>query len=401
MTMRNFLISAAAAALMITPSTAHTWLEQIQVIGQDGNYTGAPGYPRGYIDRTPPMFSDTKLTNLIPQNGLGRSKIDKTDALCRPSQQQANSNAQTYPSLKAQAGDYIAAKYLENGHVTAPTGGKPGSGGLVYMYATTKPDPNLKLLDVFNKWTPTSDLSEGRLLAINNYDDGRCYQIVDNPAAPGHALSQQRQASFPDPAPGQPASRQEQWCETNFQVPKDAPAGSLAVYWVWQWPTLPNLDPGQPAGKDEIYSTCSDFQITNDGNSLQNAVAGKKLPGQDSQTTAVKSYKERAANLTMPADPHFYGPKNAGAPSPAAPASSGPAAPAASSPAPAGSSLAPAAPSLPPAALSPPGAPPFASTFATSVIVRTSTKTEYITVIATATPTPGVQAPAGAKFRVR
>jgi hypothetical protein len=114
----------------------------------------------------------------------------------------------------------------------------------VYIYGTTNAAAGHTLADVAS-WTPTTPLSQGRLLAINNFDDGRCYQISNSP---DFAV---RKAAYPDPIPGQPASQHELWCETNFQVPSDAPAGSsMALYWVWQWPTLPNMDPNVPVGKD-------------------------------------------------------------------------------------------------------------------------------------------------------
>jgi hypothetical protein len=405
--MRYLINSALASAMLLSQAAAHTWVEQIMVVNADGNYTGAPGYPRGYVERGSPQFSDTKLTYLIPANGLSRSKIDATDALCRPEQAAANTNSQNFPSLRAMPGNYVAMRYLENGHVTLPANqvGKPGSGGLVYIYATTQPKSDQTLLDTLS-WTTTSDLSQGRLLAINNYDDGQCFQIS------GSAMSVQRQQEFPDPIPGQPGTNQERWCETNFQLPANMSDGNLAVYWVWQWPTLPNMDPGLPNGKDEIYSTCSDFVISNNANVVKAAVGGQKLILQDTATLAVPNFKDRAANLTSPANPAFYGANNSGnntsspAQPPAQPMPSQPSQPSQAPQAPQASLPSPPSPpfpsSLPPFASPPPGAfPPgfasFASTFLTNV--RTSTQTQYITVTATTTAIVNVAAPTGAKFR--
>jgi hypothetical protein len=362
--MRPSISFGAAIALFFSRASAHSWVEQMQVINDQGKFIGAPGYSRGYVPRGP-GFSDTSMTYLSPPNGQGRTKINGSDLLCRPEQQKANSNSQQWPQLRAQAGSYVAMKYLENGHVTLPQNqkGKPGSGGLVYVYATTKPDPNTSLLDVY-KWSQNSTLDQGRLLAVQDYDDLRCYQV--NPAS---QISVQRQAAFPDSPPGQPGASHEQWCETDIQVPKDTQSGSLAVYWVWQWPTLPGFDGGIPNGKDEMYTTCSDFQIVTDASTIMSAVAGSILAAQDPQTAAIKNFQERAANLTLPANPAFYGPgSSVSNSSQSAPASQAPSSPA---------TPLPGQPSVPA------GVP---------MSFLTSTRTMFVTVTATA----GAGAPTGA-----
>lgn len=329
--MRSAFSYSAAAALLCAGASAHTWVEQMSVIGDNGSYIGAPGYSRGYVPRGG-KFSDSMMSYLIPKNdGSGRIKISQNDFLCRPEQQQANSNPPDYPQLRAVPGSNVAARYLENGHVTLPNTqiGKPGSGGLVYMYATTNPDPNMKMPDIF-KWTPKGDLATGRLLAVNTYDDGRCYQV--NPASP---MSMERQAKFPNAPPGQPpTATHESWCEVDFQIPTDAKAGTLAVYWVWQWPSLPDMNPNGPLGKDEMYTTCLDVQVVTDKSTLMQAVSGKVLDGfQDPRVKTVENYKERIANVTLPANTAFYGPNSnftavasSGAPAPPSPVTSAPAA---------------------------------------------------------------------------
>lgn len=285
---------------------SHSWIEQMNVIGSDGNYTGNAGYPRGYCERASSGCSDVNMTYLLPPDSAGRTRVNGSDLVCMQTQRQANSNSPQFPSLNAQPGDMVAMKYLENGHVSLPQNqeGKPGSAGLVYVYATTKPSPNQTLLDVLS-WTTNNSLAQGRLLTVQNFDDGRCYQINSG------TISQARQKEFPDPIPGQPGTSHEQWCESDIQVPTDAQAGSLAVYWVWQWPTLPNMDPGIPNGKDEIYTTCSDFQITtNSSKAVANDTAESTLIVQDPQMQANKAYSTRAANQTLPTNAMFLGPSN-------------------------------------------------------------------------------------------
>ena len=297
---------AAVLAIFVSSTTAHTWIEQMNVIGPDGNYTGNAGYPRGYVERASPGFTDDDMTYLLPPDSAGRIRVNASDLLCMPTQRTANNNSATFPSLVAQPGDYVAMKYLENGHVTLPNNqvGKPGSGGLAYVYVTTSPKENQTLLDVLS-WTTNNSLSEGRLLTVQNFDDGRCYQINSGP------MSTARQKEFPDPIPGQPGSVHEQWCETDIQVPEDAQEGSLTVYWVWQWPTLPNMDPGIPDGKDETYTTCSDFYITTNSSKIfANHTHQSGLFVQDPQMQANKQYSVRAANQTLPTNQMFLGPDN-------------------------------------------------------------------------------------------
>ena len=55
----------------------------------------------------------------------------------------------------------------------------------------------------------------GRLIAAQNFDDDRCYQINTG------NISLTRQRKFPDPVEGQPESVHEQWCETDIAIPTD------------------------------------------------------------------------------------------------------------------------------------------------------------------------------------
>jgi hypothetical protein len=271
-------------------------------------------------------------------------------------------------------GNYVAARYLENGHVTriesfiGPTGtqiGKPGSAGLVYIYGTIN-TANQPLLDVF-KWGANNTLAEGRLLAINTFDDGRCYQISNSP---DFAI---RAAEFPNPVQGQPNSQHELWCEVNFQIPQDVQEGSLTLYWVWQWPTMPNMDPGDPAGKDEIYTTCADIQVTKNPSVVAAAKPGQSDPAQDPMPSAVSNFKERAANVTLPTDKNFYGPNNPGGYAGNAASSSG----------------APPAPSTQPLASTPAPAPPApSSSSSSSSSIAPSPAPVTVTVTTTVTPSP-------------
>lgn len=290
--------AAAIAVLFAVPSLAHTWIDQMQVIGDDGKYTGDYGYARGYVEKAGQGFTGNSDNYLNPPLASDRTRIDNTDLLCHPQQRSATQSSDKYPRLQAAPGDYFAMKYTENGHVTLNKNqpGKPKNGGTVFVYGTTQPKTDEKIADVL-QWTKDGSGGDkrGKLLAINEFDDGRCYELNSSPE------SAQRQQQFPDHIAGQPNSKLPQWCETDVQLPNDAPKGkAYTVYWVWQWPTVAGGvanggDAALPNGKDEYYSTCSDVDIID---KTPTNKAQHSLIQQDPQTTAVTSYKSRTALTT-------------------------------------------------------------------------------------------------------
>ncbi|KAK5007354.1 hypothetical protein LTR28_005390 [Elasticomyces elasticus] len=70
-----------------------------------------------------------------------------------------------------------------------------------------------------------------------------------------------------------------------------------AIYWVWQWPTTPNVDPILPNGKDEYYTSCADFDIV-DGPIPDTQV--HTLVQQDPMPSAVQDFTSRTALTTFP-----------------------------------------------------------------------------------------------------
>ncbi|KYG41895.1 hypothetical protein M433DRAFT_7597 [Acidomyces richmondensis BFW] len=137
----KIVITALSLAL---PTSAHSWIEEYQVIDSNGKYIGDKGYSRGYIARTDPAFTGSSMTYLIPQVG---NRINPTDMLCHPDQRTSNYFNPAYPKLKVQPGGYVAMKYLENGHVTLPWNhrGKPKPARTVFWptqldYDCTYPD---------------------------------------------------------------------------------------------------------------------------------------------------------------------------------------------------------------------------------------------------------------------
>ncbi len=304
--MPSFRTILFAIAGLTASTLAHTWIEEYQVIGPNGSYIGDRGFSRGYTARTDPDFDgDANVLWLLPQNtavmpdGAVRLRINATDSLCHPNQRTSNYTDPRYPMLKASPGSFVAMKYLENGHVTLPWNqpGKPIHGGTVYVFGTTKPIADEKIVNVM-KWTPDGTGGDGRgwLLSIQNFDDGRCHQINDC------VLSVERQALYPNMIPGQNVST-EQWCESDVQIPTNLKPGKLTTYWVWQWPTAPEASCTYPQGKDEYYTTCADFEIEGDSPGdikIIDEIATNTLVQENFQTTAVSTYQVRTAQTTEP-----------------------------------------------------------------------------------------------------
>lgn len=197
------------------------------------------------------------MTNLLPPNGRPEGpQILPTDKICKDSQLTPNVTEGS-PRLAAAPGTVISLLYQENGHVTLPEKppGKPANRGTVYIYGTAIPSPDDTLLAIHKVWNTTGNGGDrrGRLIATQNFDDGRCYQINSGP------ISKQRQVQFPH-VPDKLMGA-DLWCQNNVIIPQDAPVGQLyTLYWVWDWPTASGT-PGFPHGKAEIYTTCIDVYL--------------------------------------------------------------------------------------------------------------------------------------------
>ena len=243
--------------LLATTANAHSWIEQLMVINpNNGSFVGTPGYPRGYIPRTSPDFNDDAMTYRLPSNGVNLTKADK---MCMDTQTSPDDQKPDLPRLQAQQGSAIALRYQENGHVTEPQNqeGKPPNRGTVYVYGTTEPSEDDRIIDIHKVWNEdgTGGDKRGKLLATRPYDDGRCYQIN------GGDISKDRQAKFKHTADQLMGTNL--WCQTDIKLPDDAEGGKqYTLYWVWDWPTLPGEDEGLPNGKPELYTTCMDVDVT-------------------------------------------------------------------------------------------------------------------------------------------
>lgn len=283
----RIISTIALVALGLSSLTsAHTWIEQMMVIAPNGSMVGSPGYARGNVLRSDPGFSDPTMVNLIPPNGRTINTILDSDLMCK-STQTTESQTNNSPRLQAAPGSSIALRYQENGHVTLPENqpGKPDNRGTVYVYGTTSPSPTDSLLGIHRVWTADGSGGDKRgvLLSTQNFDDGQCYQVNGGP------ISAQRQAQFAHVAT--PLMGGDLWCQQDIALPTEA-SGTYTLYWVWDWPTLPGTA-GFPDGKQEIYTTCMDVDVSGSADSQSASFAA----GQSLDTAAISS---ELADITNP-----------------------------------------------------------------------------------------------------
>jgi len=289
---------AAIAPIVLGFASAHAWIEQLSNIAPNSLYFGEHGYPRSFVDKGRLGFDQNANLWMIPPIERQPPVIHPTDLLCHPSQRTANSSS-GYPRLNAAPGGVFAMRYAENGHATIPGGGKdllgkPAMGGTVFVFGTSQPHSEETLSNVL-KWTPNGSGGDrrGMLLAAQNFDDGRCYQLGN-----GATLAAVRRERFPNPLRGQPGTEHELLCESDVKLPESVEVGQLyTLYWVWQWPTAAGKDPNIPNGRDEYYTSCIDIDVVREVSQLKST---HTLLQQDPMPTAVADFQSRTALTTDP-----------------------------------------------------------------------------------------------------
>jgi hypothetical protein len=248
-------------ALLAPLASAHTWIEWMFNVDTTGTFTGAPGFPRGYSFRNDTAVDpNTAMVWELPDQEA--NILDNTQNLCKSTQLTPDNPTDLPLRLSAPPGGRIALLYQENGHVTLPQNivGKPSNRGTVFIYGTTQPSDDEKLLDVHYQWTQdgTGGNGKGQLVAAQDFDDGRCYQVNTG------NISTARQAEFPQAQYADitdPPQQGALWCQNDFVLPKTLKDGdTYTLYWVWDWPTLPN-DATAPIGVLQLYTTCMDINI--------------------------------------------------------------------------------------------------------------------------------------------
>jgi hypothetical protein len=292
---------ALATLLVLTAHSAngHSWVEQLANIASNGSYVAGFGYPRGFVDKSADgSFNQEADVWLLPP-ARNPPFINERDLLCHPSQRVPN-QAGSFSRLRTSPDTVIAIRYAENGHVTVPGGGidlvgKPEKGGTVFVFGTKQPRPDETLQNVLH-WTSDGKGGDrgGRLLTAQNFDDDRCYQL----RAQRTVLGEARRLQTPNPMPGQPGSEHELLCETDVRLPDDVTVGQpYTLYWVWQWPTAPQQEPGPVHGQDEYYTSCIDVDVVRD---LPLDQSGTVLKDQDPMTRAVSNFESRTALTVDP-----------------------------------------------------------------------------------------------------
>ncbi|KAI5865903.1 hypothetical protein GGS23DRAFT_359422 [Durotheca rogersii] len=235
--MRISHFTALSLLATIQTATAHSWVEQVHKIGQNGAFVGDMGYPLGYVDRAQPDVDNNAQNKILDTKS--------NPAICKP---KANAYA-SVKRLSASAGDAVALVYQENGHVTQPLlTPRPYRSGLVSVYGTLQHEDSDGINDVRNAWTADGKggNGKGKLLAAHFYDDGQCYQ---NAGAANIPVYKQRSAQH---------GLSELYCQTDFQLPADLPSsGIYTVMWVWDWPLI------HPDGTNttEIYTSCAEIEL--------------------------------------------------------------------------------------------------------------------------------------------
>lgn len=224
-------------------SQAHSNVERLMRIANNGTMVGKEGYPRGFISRTNPAYSDPAVGWLIPPNGRPDGKvIHPDDKVASPPQRTANYTEQL-PMLVASPGDFVALQYQENGHVTLPQNqpNKPLNRGTIYIYGTTDLAADANLLDILYQWTADGNGGDGKgkLLATRNFDDGQCYQVNDGD------ISKTRVTTFAKPAEN--PMGENLWCQSDVLLPSDIPVGKpYTLIWIWDWPTMDRANVATP-----------------------------------------------------------------------------------------------------------------------------------------------------------
>lgn len=275
MLLRSIYVFAVSFPLTI----AHSWVEQLRRIDLDGTMQGKPGFVRGAVSRLDPEFAgDLSMQYLLPPNGRN-PELYISDHICKDTQTIGN-YSERFPQLLAQPGDYIALQHQENGHVTLPQNTpQKNSSGMIYVYGTSSPAEFDTLLSIHKVWNEhgTGGDGRGRLLAVQPFDDGQCYQINDG------KISTSRQRQYPKQALDPQGA--DLWCQSDIRLPLDV-VNSYTLYWVWDWPSAPTQ--AFPSGQPELYTSCADIGV------LQGKQDGKVTfeHGQDLNSAGIRGQLE-------------------------------------------------------------------------------------------------------------
>ncbi|KAH6669446.1 hypothetical protein B0J14DRAFT_428340, partial [Halenospora varia] len=273
----------AALGLLSYATTVqgHSWLEDLRLIASNGTFVGPTGYPRGYVPRGSTPGPDIDMVyKLLP------TTVTNDTPICKASQQ-IGTQKQGFPPLSAAPQDFIALRYLENGHVTKYTTLRPAGNGTVSVYGTKTPSNSDTYNGIHRVWNAagTGGDKRGKLLATRHYDDGQCYEPQTDTKGP-EGLKRLAEYGVPSLV-----------CQTDIQLPADAgTSGTYTLYWVWEWPEL------APSGKvigPENYTACVDINMV----SQPVAAVGPFDTKQNVTSRAIKAQMETAFMVDPAATP--------------------------------------------------------------------------------------------------
>lgn len=271
----TFSLPVAVAAIWLlafSAVNAHTWVEKVYRIASNGTFVDPAGYPRNFIPRTQ-AFNETDALNQIPVAG---QEVTEQTLMCKGTK---GVQPAGYPSLAAAPKDIVALTYEENGHVTGFTtkAGKPAGRGTVFVYGTTQSLPTDTYLGIHRVWNTegTGGDKRGKLIAVQPFDDGRCFQAQSGKGQTTTDAERQAAINFPP--------NTELPCQTDVTLPTDiGTSGTYSLYWVWEWPTLYSNGAIQT---NESYTSCIDINLT----SQPVAPAGNFIAAQVSGTSALSA----------------------------------------------------------------------------------------------------------------
>lgn len=192
------------------------------------------------------------MTYLLPLSQ--RLSLTNADMICKSTQSLGNQSS-NFPYLRAQPGDHIALRHRENGHISKPIPEKPTFGS-VSVYGTCDSRDSDTVVDIHHVWNANNTGGDlrGRLLQRQSFDDGSCYENNESELSAIRAVAGQ--------PPHDETDGTSLLCKTVVKIPRDVPTKTMyTLYWVWDWPSIGNVEGKGTILKEELYTTCIDIQI--------------------------------------------------------------------------------------------------------------------------------------------
>ena len=266
-----------AVASFITLAKAHSWVEAVNRIADNGTIIPPTGYNRNFVPRSSPGFKGDETDSFRKATGPDFANVP----VCMDRQQQ-QIQSEGFPRLQASPGDMISLRYIENGHTTAPQAGRSPNSGDISIYGTTDGKTKFTIGQV-SGWSKDGSSDKGKLITKQPYDDSHCYQVSAT------EISQDRQKKFPLNGEKPVDGSTDLPCQNNLILPEDAPLNQpYTLFWVWNY-TWAEMDPG----KIEIYANCVDVDVVaaeSKSASANKGVSAGYIDNQPAANAAIPEY---------------------------------------------------------------------------------------------------------------